>query len=226
MVQSNNNVVVLISGNGSNLQALIDHQTALGYKICEVISNKEDAYGLQRARQANISTKVIDRSQYEERAAFDHALQRQINAFSPQLVVLAGFMCVLGQAFTKHFEGKILNIHPSLLPAHKGLHTHKKVIENGDLVHGASVHFVTSELDGGPLVMQATVPVLPEDTEESLKKRVLEQEHCIYPLSVAWFIAGRLKMDGQFTWLDNMQLPAQGYQFEGDVKMLPELISD
>lgn len=197
--------VVLISGNGSNLQALIDAVDAqrIHGSIATVISNRPDVRGLERARQAKIETKVIDHTDYENREAFDAALMAFIDQLQPELVVLAGFMRILSNEFIQHYAGKILNIHPSVLPELKGLHTHKRALEAGKQVHGASVHFVNNELDSGPVVLQTEVPVLAEDDENSLAARVLEQEHIIYPMAVEWFLHGRLALINNQVVLDN-----------------------
>ncbi|MBF8780783.1 phosphoribosylglycinamide formyltransferase [Pseudomonas fulva] len=207
------NVVVLLSGNGSNLQALIDgfrDEPGL-VRIAAVISNRADAYGLQRAQAAGIRTAVLEHHGFEGREAFDEALAQLIDGFSADLVVLAGFMRILSGDFVRHYQGRLLNIHPSLLPRHKGLHTHRRALEAGDAEHGCSVHFVTEELDGGPLVVQAVIPVEPGDTPESLAQRVHRQEHQIYPLAVRWFAEGRLRLDEQGALLDARPLPASGH---------------
>ncbi|MGD1991185.1 MAG: phosphoribosylglycinamide formyltransferase, partial [Chromatiales bacterium] len=187
-------VVVMISGNGSNLQAIIDaskNDPGL-YEVVAVISNREDAYGLERADQAGISSAVIDHKAYDSRESYDHALMQIIDAFTPGLVVLAGFMRILTPEFVHHYTGRMLNIHPSLLPKYKGLNTHQRAIDAGDKVHGCSVHFVTEELDDGPVLLQAEVPVLDGDTAESLAERVHVQEHIIYPEAVRRFALGEL----------------------------------
>ncbi|PTS82921.1 phosphoribosylglycinamide formyltransferase [Pseudomonas sp. HMWF032] len=206
------NVVVLISGSGSNLQALIDSIAHDGNpaRIAAVISNRADAYGLERATQAGIATAVLDHKQFDGREAFDAALVEAIDAFDPQLVVLAGFMRILTPAFVSHYTGRLLNIHPSLLPKYKGLHTHQRALEAGDSEHGCSVHFVSEELDGGPLVVQAVVPVQSDDSPTSLAQRVHEQEHVIYPLAVRWFAEGRLQLAAQGAMLDEQLLPSTG----------------
>lgn len=206
------NVVVLISGSGSNLQALIDSQGDDNpARIRAVISNRADAYGLTRAQNAGIATQVLDHKAFAGREAFDSALIEAIDVFQPDLVVLAGFMRILTPAFVRHYAGRLLNIHPSLLPLYKGLHTHQRALEAGDAEHGCSVHFVTEELDGGPLVIQAVVPVQPGDTAESLAMRVHMQEHHIYPMAVRWFAEGRLRLGAAGAMLDGEKLPTTGY---------------
>jgi phosphoribosylglycinamide formyltransferase-1 len=207
------NVVVLISGSGSNLQALIDRSTAgdSPVRIRAVIANRADAYGLERARAAGIDTRVLDHKTFAGREAFDAALIEAIDAFAPQLVVLAGFMRILSPDFVRHYAGRLLNIHPSLLPKYKGLHTHQRALEAGDAEHGCSVHFVTEELDGGPLVVQAVIPVQAGDSLDSLAQRVHEQEHLIYPLAVRWFAEGRLRLGAQGAMLDGQPLPSTGH---------------
>jgi len=208
------NVVVLISGSGSNLQALIDGIADGGIpaRIGAVISNRADAYGLIRAQNADIATAVLDHKAFEGREAFDAALIETIDAHQPDLVVLAGFMRILTPAFVRHYAGRLLNIHPSLLPRYKGLHTHQRALEAGDTEHGCSVHFVTEELDGGPLVVQAVIPVQAGDSPELLAKRVQIGEHHIYPLAVRWFAEGRLHLGPQGAELDGVLLPASGQQ--------------
>ncbi|OLY75411.1 phosphoribosylglycinamide formyltransferase [Pseudomonas sp. ATCC PTA-122608] len=206
-------VVVLLSGTGSNLQALID-STRTGdspVRIAAVISNRSDAYGLQRARDAGIDTRSLDHKTFEGREAFDSALIELIDAFNPKLVVLAGFMRILSADFVRHYNGRLLNIHPSLLPKYKGLHTHQRALEAGDTEHGCSVHFVTEELDGGPLVVQAVVPVESADSAQTLAQRVHTQEHRIYPLAVRWFAEGRLILGDHGALLDGQLLAASGH---------------
>ncbi len=182
-------IVVLISGGGSNLQAIIDAAAddGLPVEIRAVISNKADAYGLERARQAGIETVVIDHTRFDSREAFDAELSRTIDGYQPQLVVLAGFMRILSDNFVHHYEGRMLNIHPSLLPRYKGTNTHARAIEAGDSEAGCSVHLVTAELDSGEVLLQARVPILEGDTAETLAARVLEQEHVIYPEAIRQF---------------------------------------
>ncbi len=208
-------LVILISGSGSNLQAFIDAaaQDQLPARICAVIANRPGAGGLERAANAGIQTAVVDHKQFDNRDAFDAELRNVIDSFAPDLVILAGFMRILGADFVRHYRGRMLNIHPSLLPKYPGLHTHQRAIDAGDAEAGATVHFVTEELDGGPPVLQASVPVQEGDTAELLAARVLEQEHRIYPLAARWFAEGRLKLNGNQAELDGTALPATGFPF-------------
>jgi phosphoribosylglycinamide formyltransferase 1 len=191
-------IVILISGRGTNMEAIVRRCTAEGWpaRVAAVISNRPDATGLRFAEGLGIDTAVVDHKAHSSREAFDEALARAVDTHQPDLVVLAGFMRILGPAFVMRYQGRLLNIHPSLLPAFAGLHTHRRALEAGCAVAGATVHFVTSQLDHGPIVMQATVPVLPDDDERQLAERVLATEHVIYPLSVRWFVQGRLKLEG------------------------------
>lgn len=205
-------VVVLISGSGSNLQALIDEQThdRLGGEIVAVISNEPDAYGLTRARDAGIDAVVLPHREYDSREAYDGALIKVIERHEPDLIVLAGFMRILTPRFVQRFLGRMLNIHPSLLPAYQGLHTHARALADGVAEHGCSVHFVTEELDGGPVVVQAAVAVADGETEESLKEKVHAREHLIYPIAVKWFLEGRLRYTAEGATIDSTLLPPQG----------------
>lgn len=188
-------VVVLISGSGSNLQALIDAQLqGAPIRIAAVISNKPDAFGLERARRHGIPTETLSHRDYPSREAFDADLGALIDRYDPGLVVLAGFMRILTSGFVERYHGRMVNIHPSLLPKFRGLSTHQRALEAGETEHGASVHFVTAELDGGPTIIQARAPVLPDDDAETLAARVLEQEHRIYPTAVRWIAEGRLRL--------------------------------
>lgn len=207
-------IVILISGSGSNMQAIAEAcaRDEIDAEICAVISNKEGVLGLERAQQAGIRTQVLDHKQYTSREAFDAAMIRAIDEYAPDAVVLAGFMRILTPDFVRHYEGRLLNIHPSLLPAYKGLHTHQRVLEAGDKQHGVTVHFVTEGLDDGPNIIQAVVPVLDDDTEDSLRARVQSQEHVIYPIAVKWLLEGRLRMDAGFATFDSKPLPASGVQ--------------
>ena len=206
-------IVVLISGGGSNLQSLIDgcHNGAINGKIVAVISNQSNAYGLIRAQTAEIPTVCLSNKAYADRDEYDAALLSTILQYQPDLVVLAGFMRILTPAFVKEFTGKMLNIHPSLLPKYPGLHTHRKAMENKDSQHGTSVHFVTEELDGGPVILQASIPLFAQDTEDDIVERIKVQEHIIYPTVVNWFISGRLQMIDNKAVLDGHILPPQGH---------------
>lgn len=210
--QETTKIVVLISGGGSNLQAVIDQvgNGTIDAEISLVISNNPDVKGLQRAAQAGIATAVINHREYDSRDSFERELIRQIDAHQPDLVVLAGFMRIFNAGFTNHYAGRMLNIHPSLLPKYKGVNTHARALEAGESEHGATVHFVTSELDGGPLVLQAIVPVEKADTASDLAARVLVQEHIIYPIAIKWFCEGRLTLDGNLVRLDKQPLPKEG----------------
>lgn len=213
-----NRVVVLISGSGSNLQALIDGWKSgdLPIDLVAVISNRPDVLGLERATKANIPALVLDHKGFADREAFDRALMEKIDSFTPDLIVLAGFMRILTPEFTQHYTGKMLNIHPSLLPKYQGLHTHQRALEAGEKYHGVTVHFVTAELDGGPAVIQASVPILDGDDATTLAKRVQRQEHVIYPLAVKWFALGDLEMVNGKSLLKGELLPASGYQIYSD----------
>ncbi|WP_373020298.1 phosphoribosylglycinamide formyltransferase [Thiomicrorhabdus sp.] len=201
-------IAVLISGSGSNLQAIIEHQQHHPdlYEIVLVLSNKADAYGLVRAQTANIEHLAIDHRNYPDRAAFDAELKKQIDAKQVDLVVLAGFMRILTDGFTEHYLGRMLNIHPSLLPKYPGLNTHQKAIDAGDAQHGLSVHFVTPELDGGPVILQSAVDIVPEDDAESLREKIHRQEHIAYPLVVQWFAEGKLKYENGQAWYNHSPL--------------------
>lgn len=205
--------VVLISGSGSNLQALIDTQLSgdLPISIEAVISNRPDVLGLERAESAGIVTQVLDHKTFSSRETFDLALQTLIDDYEPELVILAGFMRILTPEFTNHYSGRMLNIHPSLLPKYQGLHTHQRALDAGDDCHGVTVHFVTAELDGGPNVLQAVIPVEQGDTVQSLATRVQQQEHIIYPMAAKWFAEGRLSMKTNQAILDGEVLANSGY---------------
>lgn len=208
-------LVILLSGSGSNLQAFIDagQRGELPATIAAVISNKADALGLQRAQQAGIATAVVDHRQYPDRESFDAELMRVIDTHQPDLVILAGFMRILTAGFVRHYAGRLMNIHPSLLPKYPGLNTHARAIEAGDREAGATVHFVTEELDGGPPIVQARVPILENDTPETLAARVLSKEHRIYPLAARWFAEGRLAYHNHKVTFDGQALPDTGIPF-------------
>ncbi len=182
--KSLSNIVVLISGSGSNLQSIIDNADDIGINIKCVISNKVDAFGLNRAKKAGIATQFIDHTQFKTREDFDQKLIQHINTINPELVILAGFMRILSTDFINAFAGKILNIHPALLPKYKGLNTHQRAIDAGEKFAGATVHFVTNELDSGEIILQQSVPIQSIDTAESLAKKVLAQEHLLYPKAI------------------------------------------
>jgi phosphoribosylglycinamide formyltransferase-1 len=188
------NIVILISGRGSNMEAVVRAAKAEQWpaRVAAVISNRADAPGLAFAAEHGIKTAVVANKDYASRAEFDAALQTVIDGFEPDLIVLAGFMRILTEQFVAHYAGRMLNIHPSLLPLFPGLATHAQALAASVAEHGATVHFVTAELDHGPMVLQAAVPVLPDDTVETLSARVLEQEHVIYPRAVRWFVEDRL----------------------------------
>jgi phosphoribosylglycinamide formyltransferase 1 len=217
---SKKNIVVLISGSGSNLQAIIDAIAAnqINGTIKKVISNKPDAYGLVRAFKSGIPDECIDHRQYESREDFDQALMRSIDKASPDLVVLAGFMRILTDGFVEHYPGRMINIHPSLLPKFKGLHTHKRAIEAGEHEHGASVHFVTPKLDDGPVIIQAAVSVDAQDTPDSLQKKVFKVEHLIYPEAIKWLCDGRIALTPEGVTLDNRLLPESGFRLQATDK--------
>lgn len=208
-------LVVLISGGGSNLQAFIDLCAAdnLNADIVAVISNNPNAGGLERAAAAHIPNLTIDHRSFDNRETFDQALSEMIDSFAADLVILAGFMRILTCEFVSHFAGRLINIHPSLLPAYPGLHTHRRAIEAGDIEAGATVHFVTSELDGGPSIIQARVPIEENDDEQTLAAKVLEFEHKIFPEAVRWFCDDRLSFKEGSVLLDNCVLPSSGLLF-------------
>lgn len=205
---SNLSAAVLISGSGSNLQAIIDQVQAgrLDLDLAVVLSNQPDAYGLERAKKAGIATECIRHQDFAERALYDAALVECLDRYRPDLVILAGFMRILSGTFINHFSGRVLNIHPSLLPRFPGLDTHQRAIDAGDKWHGCTVHFVTEDLDGGPAIIQGRVPVMADDSAEELAARVLEVEHQIYPEAARMFAAGRLEYRDGDAWLDGARL--------------------
>ncbi len=198
------NLVVLISGTGSNLQAIIDAiaNGQLHARITAVLSNRPGVKGLERAQQAGIPTETLDHTQFESREAFDQAMIQCIDSYQPDMLILAGFMRILTDDFVKHYEGRMLNIHPSLLPEFRGLDTHRRALEAKVQQHGVSVHYVSNELDGGPLVLQAVIDVTDKDTEQSLQQRVHQQEHIIYPMVIEWVAQHRLEVINQQVYLD------------------------
>jgi len=191
-------IVILISGRGSNMEAIVTACAAEGWaaRVVAVVSNRADAAGLEFARQHGIASAVVDHTGFESRDAFDAELARVIDSFEPDVIALAGFMRILTDGFVERFEGRLVNVHPSLLPAFTGLHTHRRAIEAGSKLAGATVHFVTPTLDHGPIIAQAIVPVLPDDTPALLSARVLEREHVLYPRAVRWLVHDQLECDG------------------------------
>jgi phosphoribosylglycinamide formyltransferase 1 len=205
MERNTQRIVILISGRGSNMQAIVRCCAEQNWpaQVVAVVANRADAAGLAFAKQHGIATAVVDHQAFDSRDAFDAALAQQIDGFAPDLLLLAGFMRVLGAAFVARYTGRFMNIHPSLLPAFTGLHTHRRALQMGCHAVGATVHFVTADLDHGPIVMQSVVPVLPGDDEERLAARVLATEHVIYPLAVRWFVQGKLQLqDGLVRQVD------------------------
>jgi phosphoribosylglycinamide formyltransferase-1 len=209
--------VVLISGNGTNLQAIIDAaQNDLPIEIRAVISNRPAVHGLKRAEQAGIETAILDHKAYPDRESYDLALMDLVDRYAPGLIALAGFMRVLTTGFVRHYAGRLINIHPSLLPKYRGLNTHQRALDANERSHGASVHFVTDELDGGPLIVQAQVRVMEEDNAESLGDRVLQKEHQIYPLVIRWFAENRLSLE------ENGEVLLDGIQLVNPVVFAPQ----
>ncbi|PJG84980.1 phosphoribosylglycinamide formyltransferase [Conservatibacter flavescens] len=209
-------IVVLISGQGSTLQALID-ACAIGQipaQIVSVISNKADVFGLERAKSAGISHRVFLRKAFDSNLAMDNAIGDYIDNLGADLIVLAGYMKILTPEFTQRFAGRVVNIHPSLLPKYPGLNTYQRAMEAGDTEHGTTVHFVNEEVDGGAIILQAKVPIFPEDNISDVEQRTREQELRIYPLVVKWFMEDRLKLVGTQAYLDGQLLPPQGYAAE------------
>ena len=199
---------ILISGSGSNLQSFIDKVSAgeIDLELCIVFSNRPDAFGLTRARQAGIPTECLEHGEYPSRESFDRAVAAVLDAYDPDLIVLAGFMRILSPWFVQHYAGRVLNIHPALLPAYPGLDTHQRVLDAGEKWHGSTVHFVTEELDGGPRILQGRLAVDPEETADELCARVQALEHQIYPLAADWFGQGRLESRDGAAWLDGERL--------------------
>lgn len=212
----NTRVVVVISGSGSNLQAIIDacNNQQINAEICAVISNVAGAYGLERAVKANIPTVELSHKNFESRSEYDQTLAAKIDSYDPGLVVLAGFMRILTPEFVQRYEGRLLNIHPSLLPKYQGLHTHQRALDANDEKHGATVHFVSAELDGGPPIIQGAVPILKTDDQNTLAQRVQKDvEHYIYPLAVQWCIEKRVQLTEQGVLLDGELLPSSGFKY-------------
>lgn len=219
---------ILISGGGSNLQSFINRVAdgVLDLELSVVLSNRADAYGLVRARDADIVTVCIDHRGYVDREQFDRALATELDNWQPELLILAGFMRILSAGFVRHFAGRILNIHPALLPAYAGLNTHRRVLEAGDDWHGSTVHFVTEELDGGPRILQGRLPVDASESADDLATRVQAIEHQIYPEAAAWFAAGRLSLRNGEAWLDDKPLAEPVcINFDADGHRLPQRAS-
>lgn len=208
-------VAVLVSGSGTNLQALLDAQQAghLPVSFSVVLSNKADAYALERARAAGIPTLVVEHKEFPSREAFDQAMIDALAPYAIDTLVLAGFMRILTPVFVRQFEGRLLNVHPSLLPLYRGLNTHQRALDNKDKFHGCSIHFVSDELDGGPLIAQAQVPVLATDSADSLAQRVHQSEHLLYPKVLLWRAKEQLTLTDKGVTLDGKLLPNQGRQF-------------
>lgn len=208
-------IVILISGGGTNLQAIIDAigNGQLNATVAAVISNKADAGGLQRATEAGIHTCVVDNKAFASRELFDERLLLEINAFQPDLVVLAGFMRILSAEFVSALKGKLINIHPSLLPRYKGINTHQRILNAQDKIHGCSIHFVTEELDGGPVIAQTEIPVYTDDNQDTLASRVQKEEHLLYPLCIEWIISKKLQLVNGIPVLNNKELPESGVKF-------------
>ena len=194
------NVVILISGRGSNMEAIVG--AGLPAKVAAVISNRADAAGLKFAARSGIPGNVVDEREFSSRGAFDAALEAAIEQHSPDLVALAGFMRILGGDFVRYYSGRMVNIHPSLLPAFPGLHTHRRALQEGVKLHGCTVHFVTPQVDHGPIIAQAAIAVHARDTETTLAARVLHQEHRVYPLAIRWFVEGRLAVENGIVRVD------------------------
>lgn len=209
-------IVVLASGNGTNLQTLIDATTGQAFpgKIVAVGCNRPRAFALERAAQAGIETFTVDHTEHDSRESFDAALRAEIDRHAPDLLVLAGFMRILTTEFVRRYHGIMINIHPSLLPKYTGLKTHQRALEAGDKVHGVSVHFVTEDLDGGPVIAQAEIAIAPGDSAEILAEKVRAKEHLLYPIVVRWFCEGRLKMEADVVHFDGIPLPKPLYLAE------------
>ncbi|WP_422138461.1 phosphoribosylglycinamide formyltransferase [Endozoicomonas sp. ALC020] len=208
----NHRVVVLLSGSGTTLQAILDQQKQYCYQVVGVLSNRPDAYGLERARKAGLDTFSLDHKGFSSRESFDLELVQRIDEFKPDLVVLAGYMRILSRAFVKRYQGKLINIHPSLLPRHKGLNTYQSALDAGDKEHGTSVHYVTEKLDSGSVVMQATLDITDVDTAKTLEQRVKVMEHHLYPKAIDWIVSGRITIQNDAILLDKKPLGPQGYR--------------
>jgi len=212
-------LVVLISGNGSNLGAIIREiqQGKLDAQIVQVISNRPDAYGLTRAKDANIPTTIINHEDYDSRESFDKSLSQAIDQYQPDLVVLAGFMRILSDEFVEHYMGRLINIHPSLLPKYQGLNTHQRVLEAGETEHGVTVHYVIPELDSGPVILQASIPVLESDDAKSLKTRIHQVEHLVYPEAIRRIASGQVTFRNNVVYFNNQPISSEQCQFAIEV---------
>ncbi|ORU90497.1 MAG: phosphoribosylglycinamide formyltransferase [Cycloclasticus sp. symbiont of Poecilosclerida sp. M] len=197
-------IVILISGSGTTLQSIIDSE--LPATICSVISNRPNVLGLTRAQEAKVPTHVLDHTSFESREEFDRALKTIIDEQQPDLVALCGFMRILSDEFVAHYDNKLINIHPSLLPQYKGMNTHQRIMDAGEPLHGSSVHFVNKELDSGPILLQARLPVLPADTVESLELRIKTKEHLIYPTAIKWLAEGRVELIDGIIYMDDKKM--------------------
>lgn len=217
-VSTKKRLVILISGSGTNMLNLAEQciEQRIDAEVVAVISNQADALGLQKAAELGLTTAVLAHNEFANRDEYDRALAQLVASYTPDVVILAGFMRILGAHFVQHFHGRLLNIHPSLLPKYKGLHTHQRALEQGDQEHGVSVHFVTEELDGGPVILQAKVPIFAGDTATDLQARVQEQEYRIYPFVVNWLCTQRLRLTPQGAELDGQLLGPAGYASEED----------
>lgn len=209
--------VVLVSGSGSNLQAILDQAAAgaIATQIAAVVSDRPGILALERARRAGVGAITVDYSKFPDREAFNTALDAELSALRPQLVVLAGFMRILTPGLVNQYRGRMLNVHPSLLPRYQGLHTYRRVLDAGDAWHGSTVHFVIPELDAGPGIIQYRIPVRPGDTEESLRERVLHGEHIIYPRAIGWVVSGRAELRENGVWLESRHIAAPVVVAEG-----------
>ena len=212
LVNIKNRVVVLLSGNGSNLQALLDQQLIYSYNIVGVISNRIDAFGLERAKKAGVITKVLDDKKFSSREVYDRELMSYIDECQPSLVVLAGYMRILTSSFVDHYQCKLINIHPSLLPQYKGLNTHRRVVEDKQLLHGTTVHLVSEELDSGAIILQASLSIGKEDDEYTLCNRVKAMEHLVYPMAVGFITSQRMLLSENILKLDGIPIGVKGHQ--------------
>lgn len=213
-MSDNNRVVVLLSGNGSTLQAILDQQSEYQYEVVGVLSNRPGAYGLTRAESAGVPCEHLDHKAFPDRESFDQSFIEKIDQYKPDLLVLAGYMRILSPLFVKHYQGRLINIHPSLLPKHKGLNTYQSALDAGDDRHGTTVHFVTEELDSGANLIQASLAIGEQDTASTLEQRVKVMEQKIYPMAIDWLTSGRMTLQDGVLMLDKQPLGARGYLLE------------